>query len=599
MSKPSNQINRRSFLSRSLCGMGALAVGQTSGLFGRTALARSNSHSKALYATSDYTDNILINSAFMDRQQLDDLHKCLAEIGVTRHQWIVDTFWNIYDDYPHGFDLLANAVESAHAHGIEFYAEIKPFENGGFGVAFPHSMPFSEDMQAFRDLRGIFPVAGPFASQNPHLCLKRKPDTHKVDGPVKTIRLVKWNDSPTRVKPEHLSIWSSSANNHFKQYNGPVEYKETIDWRFRFPKWRQSRILSMEGLDLPEDHHYVLIKCSLADRGGDFRNECGNILELVNGDGELIPHTLGTGRGSLEEHNKGFYQSEFISRMLPYLQNKRVQQEIRDPQKMLDHYREFYNFGEYYRMDDWITLDQEGVLVAACSKPEYMLGSLHPIYPEVQNLWLDRVRYCLDRNVDGMNFRVANHTRLANYWEYGFNEPVLEKANGKTDYTTISRINGDAYTQFLRKARQMIKAKGKGLTIHLHAGMLRPDDRPGRLSSLPPNFEWQWKTWAKEIADELEFRGGFILRPWNKDQVLDIYSSYADKVNKPFHYQSDFHSMTNDEGRRQCKQHEVELVKSHPGIDGFVLYETANYTRLNEKGRIENKPYIVEVMKNY
>lgn len=57
--------------------------------------------------------------------------------------------------------------------------------------------------------------------------------------------------------------------------------------------------------------------------------------------------------------------------------------------------------------------------------------------------------------------------------------------------------------------------------------------------------------------------------------------------------------MTNDEGRRVCKRHEIEYVKNNSGLDGFILYETANYTKLNENGKIETKPYMREVIKSY
>ena len=104
-----------------------------------------------------------------------------------------------------------------------------------------------------------------------------------------------------------------------------------------------------------------------------------------------------------------------------------------------------------------------------------MFGNLHPIYPEVRRHWLDLTRYCLDRGADGWSiFRVANHVRPADPWEYGFNEPVLEAAGGKTDIATISRINGNAYTQFLREARELLTSRGKRMTVHLHSGMLRP-----------------------------------------------------------------------------------------------------------------------------
>jgi hypothetical protein len=136
------------------------------------------------------------------------------------------------------------------------------------------------------------------------------------------------------------------------------------------------------------------------------------------------------------------------------------------------------------------------------------------------------------------------------------------------------------------------------MTIYLHAGMLIRDERD-RLPVLPPNIEWQWETRVREIADEFHFRGAWTLRPWNLNKAIDIFSAVTKEMNKPFYYQSDFHTMTNDEGRRVFKIHETDYVKGHPGLDGFILYETANYTKLNENGKIETKPFMKEVIKSY
>ena len=127
--------------------------------------------------------------------------------------------------------------------------------------------------------------------------------------------------------------------------------------------------------------------------------------------------------------------------------------------------------------------------------------------------------------------------------------------------------------------------------------MLIPDDR-GRISALPPNFEWQWETWVNEIADELEFRGGFMMRPWNLTKVLDTYSTVTRQANKPFYYQGDFHGMT-FEGPFNITKEEIKLVNSNPGLDGLVLYETANYTKMDEDGKITGSPEHAAVIKDY
>ena len=595
-----NKINRRTFLTASTSAIGAMSLSGFAWPFTSIANSKSSNHKK-LIATTDYTVSIgryyrgsrygppvprseefyAEHKGFLNKKQLDELHHGLASMGVTRHQWIVDTYWTLYEDYPHGFNLLEEAAKSAHAHGIEFIAEIKPFEGGGFGTVLPHTVPVP-DGAAVRDIRGVFPIVRPFVAQNPHLCLKCKPGSYEYKSPLKKIRLVKQDDKPTRINDQHLTIYTSETNNHFVQYNGSVTFKESVEWRFVFPLWKECRVLHLEDLNIPASHKYLLIKCSVADDNADFRNEKGSILELEGMDGSRIPHYLGEGPIGFKSHN-GFYHSRVSSDLMRYLKSPEVLSEIDNTAKMQEHYTDFYAF-DRYKLTESKELDKDGYIVASLGKPEYLIGNLHPIYPKVRKYWLELTRFCLDAGVDGINYRVANHSKLPDKWDYGFNDEVIDAANGKTDYDTISRINGDAYTHFLYEARDLIKSRNKKLIHHLHTSMLIPDDR-GRLSSLPPNFEWQWKKWVNEIADELELRGGFMLRPWNLAQVIDTFNAVAKQAGKPFYYQGDFHGMT-FEGPFNITKEEVDLVNSHPGLNGLVLYETANYTQLNDSGNV-------------
>ncbi len=609
-----SKLNRRLFLTTALTGVGAAAFSGTGGLIMQLSERKKiGAKSKRLYATTDFLDNILINyngsryenpavrsadydenfRSFMDRRQLDDLHRFLASVGVTRHQWITDTIWNLYEDYPHGFDLMKEAARSAHQYGIEFYAEIKPFEGGGFGHILPGTMPASDGI-VWKDLRGIFPAIRPFVAANPHLNLKRKPGTYTFTGPVAAIRLVKSDDRPTPLKAEHLSIWTSSTNNRFISYAGPVTFREAIEKRYRFPYWRQCRILYLENLDLPAGHSYILIKCKQTD--GSFSNEKGNILELVNPQGQIIPHTLSTGPVSLEAH-EDFYRSKVYRRIVRYLQLPEVQAELNDPQRMKEHYRDYYAFGEY-NPADWITLDKECHVAAVCGKPEYLQGQLNPAYPEVREHWLDMIRFCLDRGADGINIRHSSHVLSPERWEYGFNEPVLKASGGKTDFVTVSRINGDAYTLFLNEASKLIKNRGKALTIHLETELLMPDDRPGKVSSYPFNFEWQWEKWVKEIGDEFEIRGIFQLRPWHLDKAIDVFGAATRTSGKPICLQGDFHGMAFD-GPFVSMEAEMELVKRNENLDGYIFYETANITRLNDDGQLEASLEATKFLKSF
>jgi len=437
------KMNRRTFMGTTLSGCAVTLGGKVTSLITLSDTGASSRQGKKLLATTDYYDNILHGKFLFERKHLNALHKYLASIGVTRHQWIVDTIWNFYDNTDH-FDLLAEAVKSAHQNGLEFYAEIKPFEGGGFENTLPLSLPFPKGVVALKDIRGIYPIARPFVAENPHFCLKRRSGTYHFEGSISVIRLVNGDDKPTQIKAEHIEIWTSPSNNGFERYNGPVLFRESVEWRPMYPKSKQCRILNLEGLHIPVSHKYILIRCKL--KKGDFTNERGNIIELSDQDGKNIPFILSTGPVDYNTH-RSQYDNYMHDRIARYYQDTEVREEFANREKAEKHYRDFYSFDERRRLTELYTLDKEGYIAVACGKPEYMLGNLHPIYPEVRKHWLDMINYCLERGVDGINIRHSNHTRSPEDWEYGFNEAVLEATDGRTDYPTIRHINGNAYTQ--------------------------------------------------------------------------------------------------------------------------------------------------------
>jgi hypothetical protein len=592
-----DKINRRTFLTQASCGLGAFAVNSTvTPLLSASCAKPIAGRRKKLIATTDYNCNIGKWNTFFTRSQLDDMHKYLASIGVTRHQWIVDTFWNLYETYPYGMDLLREVVDSAHKHGIELVAKIKPFEAGGFSEPLPHTMPVPEGA-ALKDMRGIYPVIIPFAAKNPNMSLKRRPGTYDKGGAISAIRLVKGNDAPTRLKQEYLSIYTSDKNNGFIPYNGPVSFRETVEWRPCFPKSKQCRVLHLDGLHFPEHHTYFIIRCSLSGNKGGFTNENGSIIELEDIHGNKIPYTLGTGPVPFRVRQD---DSESIQTGRYFLRPE-VKSELRDQSKMQAHYQDFYNFDVRRKITEPYTLDSSGYIAVACGKPEYMTGILHPVYPEVRKHWLDLVRFCLDRGVDGINFRSTTHTQSSEFWEYGFNEPVIGEAGGRTDYAAIRHVNGNAYTRFLNEARELIKSYGKSITIQLYAQMLMPDDRETALNWMPPNFEWQWEKWVMEIADDLEFRGAWTLRPWNLRQVVDAFSAVTMAANKPFYFEGKMQEIRDAgfDGPFHYTKGELGMVRDHPGLNGFSLYETNHFTKVNDAGNIEGSRGLAKMLQEF
>ena len=106
----------------------------------------------------------------------------------------------------------------------------------------------------------------------------------------------------------------------------------------------------------------------------------------------------------------------------------------------------------------------------------------------------------------------------------------------------------------------------------------------------------------KEIADELEFRGAWTFRPENLRQVLETYSAVTQKANKPFYFQGNMKELSsafNGPSRYRFTREELEMVHNQPEYRGFVLYETANFTRINKNADLEGNADLEELLKNY
>ena len=59
-----------------------------------------------------------------------------------------------------------------------------------------------------------------------------------------------------------------------------------------------------------------------------------------------------------------------------------------------------------------------------------------------------------------------------------------------------------------------------------------------------------------------------------------------------------FHELTFD-GPNHRTREELDLIRNDPGVDGFVLYETSNYTRINKEGRLKGSSDIANLINTH
>jgi len=555
---------------------------------------------KDLCITTDFADDLLRAGRHFTKGDLDAMMAFCASLGATRHEWIFDTIWTLYDaDSPVGYDLLAVACEAAHRHGMRFDVIYKPFE-GGLELAhaaLPHTMPRPAGVPFLEEQRGILHAVRPFVATHPEMRIARRPEDADPGGRVAAVRLVKNDDAAVSFGPDALTLLTSRRNGGFKHYEGPVSYNEELEWRPRYPyRDHPCRVLTLGGLDLAEADRYFLIRCRKREGPGGFVNAIENLVELVNEDGNVIPSTPSVRPASAE----GVYErlSKTVRLELSrYMRHPEVRARLQDKEWFLAQWEGFHRFDAGW---EEVCLDDGIEIAVARGKPLHNAGSLHPIYPEARQSWLEDIAFCVDRGVDGVNIRTANHNRPYEPWAYGFNEPVLERMKHRDNLGEARSINGDAYTQFLREAAELLHSKGKELGVHVHGLMLRHDDRAANNHPFPVNFEYQWETWTRELADYVEFRGASFLRPENQREVTDRIGFVAREAGAPFIYQSmRDRFVVHFDGPHEALAWEMERVRRHPDVTAYNLYETANFSRMNPDTGFEGSPDIVELVRNH
>ncbi len=568
---------------------------------------------KDVCCTTDFVDNLLyprghelpLSNDFSDwrfftEQDIDDLMGCCAAMGATRHEWILGDNHMLYDaDSPLGFDLLRVACEAAHRHGMRFDAVFKPFDGGGYSAnqRLPLSFPKPSGAPFLEEPDAIVHGLRPFIARHPELRMARAPeDGIDPGGFVAKIRLVKPGNDPTGIRTGDLEILTSRGGPDavLETYDGPVDYREITAYRPVLPYQEAScRVLTLSGLRIPPETAFIDIRCK-ATHPVDLCHYVTEIVELVNADGRVIP-SQATPSGEMTPDAMRQLRQSPRRLFDPYLRHPEVKRILDDPAAFAGHVERMNRLRTTCGNRYYPKLDPGCRLVVMRGKPRYFGSLLNPVYPEVQAHWLERVRFCLERGVDGVNIRTQGHNWPVDPWAYGFNAPTLAQVTHPENTAEVSRINGNAYTAFMRAAADLCHAAGKEMGVHIYTTMIGWEQRPHALHGdalVPWNMEWQWETWIREIADYVEFRGAFTLKPEHLRRIVDRIGLACREAGKRFMYQSSrAGGVVSFDGPHDHLAWEIDaVVKSHPDIDLYNFYETACFTRFDPNGRLECSP---------
>ncbi|MDP6113676.1 MAG: hypothetical protein QGG53_17595 [Planctomycetota bacterium] len=538
-------------------------------------------------ALVDFVDDASSAEEPIGEAHIDSMMQRLVECGVRRVSWSYygdghggyffpapgfegtgKRGWTLAETYQRLGNPLRVAVEAARRHGLEIYAYFKPYETGIASV-YPEGSPEAQRWGRLAHIGGRLSWLDRFVVDRPDLRIRRKTDDLPPDilaRPVHAIRLVKQDDSPTRINREHLQLWASPLNYRYQQLPFDFEVHETVE---PSPKEVRDhagnvltcngdpvRVLTLSGFELNDP--YLAVLTDFTEGPADFMNAGTDLSVALDSDGREIPGVTATGgaiwyRDQVDLYKWGLMFDYGWGRQPVTLDNPATPGERRT----------------------------SGFVAFARGRNAYLPGALCETEPEVQEYWLSCVGEMLDAGVDGIDFREENHSTHTDYPEdYGYNPAVLAgcESRGTDD---IAQVRGDAYTDFLRRANALIRSAGRQMRYNLQIDWFRPDPSVVRAAAYPLNIDFQWQRWIDDgLMDEA------ILRFYH----FPFECLYEDSVALEMieRCQAKGIPMTvNRYIRAETLADEFRRIERDERFSGFILYETNTFMRAQRKDSFE------------
>ena len=498
--------------------------------------------------------------------------------------------WKIYDA-TYGARGLGNplkaAVEAGHRHGLEVYAYFKPYETGP-GMMFPEGSPEAKTMGLLPCIGGSLCWIDPFVKAHPELRIERRSDDLTVDAEhavVNAIRLIKKDDSPTRIRRENIQIWTSDANWEYRRAMLDFNLTEAVEKALRPVRDHQGnvftragdpvRVLTLSGLKLTDK--YVLITTGFDGGQPDFVNSGTALVEAIDGRGQVIPTEIATG-ASIWLADMQNFRSAGLS----------------------------FGFGwgaSPVALDASNTNGKQGLIAFARGRNRYLAGgALCETEPRVQEFWMQCLEEMIAAGVDGVDFREENHSTHSDHPEdYGFNEAVLKRCGalqGEALMARIAEVRGRAYTDFLRRSKKRLAAAGKRMRYNLQIDWLRPDRPADRAPAYPANVNWEWEKWVDEgLMDEAVLRF-FVIKPAAvlSDPMTHEVTERCRRDGLPVTFDQYLgHAGSAVEGSGIAEQ--LKRVRADGRFSGFILYETATFLHFDAQGGCTNTWPVLETLR--
>lgn len=501
-----------------------------------------------LSATVDFPDDVRYGRYSIGR--IDEMMTKLKDIGVSRVYWLyygdvdLDSNWagNIFHKMQYGQhaierigEPISAAVPIAHKYGMELYGVLKPYNTGG-SSAIPEGSPIFTGAR-LKTIGGEVEDGIPFISNHPYTRLKRRLGTldEQTDvGSVRRIKLIKSDDSSTRITSGDIQIWTSQNNYKYTRRQikfGFIEDVEpcsenVVDYYGEVvtAKGDPVRTITLDELQL--DDKYILITTGINTGTSDFMNTASGMVKVYSSGSEPLPIVVAT-RSGTGRSNRNFEQGG-----LDYDNGFGSQQMFLDSDN---------NSALPYtdRGNWWRQTSGGGVVAFSRGVNQYLPSTPCEVYPEVRDLWDGWVDRIIETGVDGIDIRVSHHGCLVNDpQEYGFNDLVVQKfvqiygsepTNSQNDLGKLSKVRGEYFTDFIKLTSNKVRSAGKKMQIHMHTEAFRQDPCHGQMMGIPPNIYFDWKSWISQgLLDGITLRTSWFeaLESPSEDQAYRAKLSY-------------------------------------------------------------------------
>ena len=435
---------------------------------------------------------------------LEAMVEAVRDLGFSRLYWIT----NFSDIYNHanavlddgeplgGVELLRQVVAMCHRRGVEFFIILKPFETKESGT-FPVTVSAPEEFKCVPRLGGAASVIDLLA-EHPEMRLRRRLSRRPADDRVAEVTLVSTSSGPIELGRADLQLFAGPENGVYRELTDfSVEAIEVERDGFQRPALRL-RIAEPEAGD-----RFFIVKCNKRNEKPQVVNSLRTLVELRNPAGELLPRSIGTGQIS----RAGLIETLQWARLNSHVGDTKVPEEWLPPAEYGTSLEttafDYNNASSLFP----IALDGKDGYVAFSSLEDEYLSSPHPAYPEVMKLWLDTIAKLSETGADGVDIRISDHAS----WtidgdEYGFNEPVVTEFKKRYGVDVLTApefdrarwraLNGEYFTNFMRRSAKILH--DRGMKLHVHISMQMLDRDFWTLNDAPVNFKWEWRKWIEE-----------------------------------------------------------------------------------------------------